>query len=161
VTSFAGNLLTVIVPSENRAAIASPKDLANRGMKVVAAGDSVPIAKYASQLVANLARMPGYPADFAARYAANVVSKEDNVAAVVSKIELGEGDAAIVYVTDARASTRVRTIDVPAEANVAATYGGVVVKASAHQSAAVQFLEWLAGTDGQAILATFGFTAPR
>ena len=40
-------------------------------------------------LVANLAKESGYPADFAAKYTANIVSKEDNVAAVVAKIELG------------------------------------------------------------------------
>ena len=78
-----------------------PRDLAKPGLKVIAAGDEVPITKYATQLVANLAKEPGYPADFADAYAANVVSKEDNVKAVVAKIELGEGDAGIVYVTDA------------------------------------------------------------
>ena len=61
------------------------------------------------QLVDNLAKETGYPADFAAAYAANVVSKEDNVKAVVAKVELGEGDAGIVYVTDATASDKVTT----------------------------------------------------
>ncbi len=102
---------------------------------MIAAGDTVPITKYANQLVANLARQSGYPADFAANYAANVASKEDNVAAVVAKIELGEGDAGIVYVTDAKTSTKVTTIAVPDAANVPATYGGVVVKASTNQAA--------------------------
>ena len=46
-------------------------------------------------------------------------------------------------------------------ANVAATYGGVVVKASPNQAAATAFLTWLASPGGQAILAVFGFqTAP-
>jgi molybdate transport system substrate-binding protein len=157
IAKFAGNLLTVIVPASNPAGITSPADLADGGVKVIGAGDAVPITKYAAQLAANLAKQPGYPADFAARYAANVVSKEDNVAAVVSKVELGEGDAAIVYVTDAKTSSKVRTIDVPAAANVPATYGGVVVRASARSDAAGRFLAWLAGPDGQAVLASFGF----
>ena len=83
--------------------------MARPGVKVIAAGDNVPITKYATQLVDNLAKGAGYPADFAAAYEANIVSKEDNVKAVVAKIELGEGDAAIVYVTDAKASTKVAT----------------------------------------------------
>jgi molybdate transport system substrate-binding protein len=158
--TFAGNKLTVIVPTANPAGITSPKDLARAGVKVIAAGDAVPITKYATLLVANLAREAGYPADFAAKYAANIASKEDNVKAVVAKIELGEGDAGIVYVTDARASTNVTTINVPDTANVPATYAGVVVKASNEAAAARAFLTWFAGPDGQAILATFGFLPP-
>ena len=44
-------------------------------------------------------------------------------------------------------------IAVPADANVPATYAGVVVKASRNAAAAQAFLTWLAGPDGQAILA--------
>ncbi len=158
--TFATNRLTVIVPTGNPAGIKTPADLAKPGVKIIAAGDAVPITKYANQLVANLAKEPGYPADFAAACTANIVSKEDNVSAVVAKIELGEGDAGIVYVTDAKASTKVATIDVPDTANVIATYDGVVVKASPNLDAANAFLTWFAGPDGQAILATFGFLPP-
>ena len=160
ITKFAGNLLTVIVPVANPAGIQTPADLAKPGIKVIAAGDTVPITRYATQLVANLARQPGYPADFVAQYTANIVSKEDNVAAVVAKIELGEGDAGIVYVTDAKTSTKVTTVAVPDAANVPATYGGVVVKASPNVAPAQAFLAWLAGPDGQSILASFGFLSP-
>jgi molybdate transport system substrate-binding protein len=159
-TIFARNHLTVVVPTGDPAGIASPLDLARTGVKIVAAGDEVPITKYADQLVADLARQPGYPADFAVRYAANIVSREDNVGAVIAKIELGEGDAAIVYATDAAATSKVRTIEVPDAADVPATYGGVVVGSSAHPGAAAAFLAWLAGPDGQAVLASFGFLAP-
>jgi molybdate transport system substrate-binding protein len=159
VVVFATNRLVVIVPTSNPAAITSPADLAKPGIKVIAAGDSVPIAKYATQLVANLAREPGYPATFVADYTTNIASKEDNAKAEVAKIELGEGDAAIVYATDARASTRVATIEVPESANVPARYAGVVVRRSANAAAAA-FLAWFAGPDGQAILGSFGFLPP-
>ncbi len=158
--TFAGNKLTVIVPTANPGGVTSPADLAKAGLKVIAAGDDVPITKYAGQLVGNLAKEPGYPADFVARYAANIVSKEDNVKAVVGKIELGEGDAGIVYVTDAKASTKVTPVDVPDSANVPATYAGVVLKASPNVDAATRFLTWFAGPGGQTILAGFGFLAP-
>jgi len=160
ITKFALNHLTVIVPTANPAGIKTPADLAKAGVKIIAAGDTVPITKYATQLVANLAKESGYPADFVAKYTANIASKEDNVAAVVSKVELGEGDAGIVYVTDAKSSTKVTTVAVPDTANVPATYGGVVVKASPNAAAAGAFLAWLAGPDGQAILAGFGFLLP-
>lgn len=158
--NFADNKLTVIVPGDNPAGITTPADLAKAGVKVIAAGDEVPITKYATQLVANLAKEAGYPADFAAAYAANIVSREDNVKAVVAKVELGEGDAGIVYVTDAKASAKVTTVDVPDAANVLATYAGVVVKGSPNAAAAQAFLTWFAGPAGQALLTSFGFLLP-
>jgi molybdate transport system substrate-binding protein len=157
---FAGNLLTVVVPTANPAGIATPADLARTGVKIIAAGKDVPITRYATQAIGLLAKAPGFPQDFAASYAANIVSREDNVKALIAKIELGEGDAGIVYVTDAKASTRVTTVPIPAEGNVPATYAGVVLRASAHAAAAHAFLDWVAGTDGQKILATFGFLPP-
>ncbi len=158
--NFAANELTIITPTDNPGGLTGPFDLAKAGIRVVAAGDEVPITKYAAQLVENLAAAPGSPAGFAAAFAANVVSKEDNVSAVRAKIELGEGDAAIVYVTDATASDLVATIDVDDSVNVPASYAGVVVKASSNVEAARAFLDWLAGPDGQAILASFGFLPP-
>ena len=158
--NFAGNKLTVIVPTTNPAKITSPADLAKPAVKVIAAGDAVPITKYANQAVANLAKEPGYPADYEAAYKKNIVSKEDNVKAVVAKLELGEGDGAIVYVTDAKASTKVTTVDIPPSANVLATYAGVVVKPSPNPTDAQTFLTWFAGPDGQAILGGLGFLSP-
>jgi molybdate transport system substrate-binding protein len=158
--TFAANRLTIVAPADNPAGVSSPADLAKPGLKIIAAGDEVPITAYAKQLVANLAKEAGYPAGFEAAYAANVVSKEDNVKAVMSKIEIGEGDAAIVYMTDARASTSVTTIAVPDSANVTARYAGIVVGASPHQEPARRFLGWLTGPDGQAVLTRFGFLPP-
>jgi molybdate transport system substrate-binding protein len=157
---FAGNELAIIVPTDNPGGVASPADLAKPGLKIIAAADEVPVTTYATQLVHKLSGQQGYPTGFEAAYAANVASKEDNVKAIVAKIELGEGDAGIVYVTDATGSDRVATVDVPSAANVAATYAGVVVKDSPYQDAAAAFLDWFAGPEGQAILSDFGFQAP-
>ena len=158
--SFAGNKLTVIVPTDNPAGVQSPADLAKDGIRVIAAGDEVPITKYATQLVEKLAAESGDAAAFQAAYAANVASKEDNVGQIVSKIELGEGDAAIVYVTDAAASDEVTPIEVPDALNVPATYAGVVVGASPNHETAAAFMEWLTGPDGQTVLSSFGFQPP-
>ncbi len=159
---FATNKLTVIVPTDNPAAIKTPADLAKSGAKIIAAGDEVPITKYATQLVQALAKEPNYPPDFEAAYNKNVVSKEDNVSKIVTKVGLGDGDAGIVYVTDAKASTEVANVEVPetASSQVLATYAGVVVKASPNQGPADAFLTWLAGPKGQAILSGFGFLPP-
>lgn len=157
---FAANKLTIVAPRDNPSGVSSPADLAKPGLKIIAAGDEVPITTYAKQLVANLAKELGFPAGFEAAYAANVVSREDNVKAVIAKIEIGEGDAAIVYVTDARASNGAMTVSVPDSANVTAKYAAIVVGASPDQEPARTFLGWLTGPDGQAVLARFGFLPP-
>lgn len=159
--SFAGNRLAIVVPSDNPADVETPADLARPGVRVVAAGEEVPISAYAEEAVAKLAGLPGYPADFAERYTANIVSREDSVAAIVAKIELGEGDAGIVYATDAAASSDLRSVVIPDQASVPVMYAGVVVRGASHADEARALLDWLAGPDGQVILAEHGFiTAP-
>lgn len=160
VTLFADNLLTVIVPAANPARIGAPADLGRPGVKVIAAADGVPIARYTATWIRKVSGLAGYGPDFAARFEANVASREDNVGALVAKVALGEGDAGVVYVTDAKASAKVAPIAIPAAQNVPAAYGGVVIGASPHAAAASALLSWLAGPEGQAVLASFGFSAP-
>ena len=157
---FAQNLLTIIVPTGNPGAITGPADLGKAGVRVIAAGPEVPITKYATQLVKNIAATQPNADAFVAAYTANVVTNVENVKAIVAQIELGQGDAAIVYVTDGKASTKVQTVTVPAAVNVPANYAGVVVKASTNAAAAQAFLTWFASPDGQAILAALGFLPP-
>ncbi len=159
-TIFAGNQLVVAVPADNPAGIGSPADLANDGVRIVAAGESVPITRYAEEAIDNLAALPGYPPGYAEAVEANIVSREDNVRAALAKVELGEADAAIVYATDVRASTAAKAVEIPPDANVVATYGAVVVKASSRPEPAAAFVAWLAGPEGAAILARFGFQPP-
>ena len=160
IVPFAGNRLAVIVPLDDPAGVATPADLAREGVRIVAAGDDVPITRYATELLERLADLPDYPLDLPSRYAANVVSKEDSVAGIVTKIELGEADAGIAYVTDALGSDALRQVEVPAGANVAVTYGAVVLAGSDEPEAARAFLEWLVGPGGQAALAASGFVPP-
>lgn len=159
-TTFAGNSLVIVTPTD-RTAVVTPADLGRPGVRIIAAGDAVPITRYAVELVANLARQPGYPADFEARYRSNVVSREDNVQAIVTKLVLGEGDAGIAYRTDALGAATLRVIDVPQGAAVRAEYDGVVLAHSAHQDGARAFLEWLTSTEAQALLADDGFLPPE
>ena len=154
-TVFAANKLAIVVPKGNPAGLTSAFDLGKEGVKVVAAGDAVPITAYAATLIENLASQPGAPADYAARYAANVISQEEDVKSVLTKIELGDADGAIVYLTDAQSSDKVDTIPIPDT-----LYSGVVTKASPSTAGASTFLTWRAGPDGQTVLASFGFSSP-
>jgi molybdate transport system substrate-binding protein len=160
VTPFARNRLTIVVPADNPAAIGDPRDLARPGVRVVGAGGAVPISTYVDVCLENLAALPGYPAGYAAAVEANVVSREDNVRAALTKVELGEADAAFVYVTDAAASHAIEEVAIPDAANVEAVYGAVAVAASTHPAEAAAFVAWLAGPRGTAILAKFGFLGP-
>jgi len=154
---FASNAVALVVPLANPAGIEAPVDIVRPGTKVVAAGEDVPITIYTAMVVAAVASTPGYPAGFVAAYEANVVSREANVRAVLTKIELGEADAGFVYVTDAVASSQVRVIPLPPGTNVAARYAGVVLGDAVRPAEAARFLAWIAGPDGQAVLARFGF----
>jgi molybdate transport system substrate-binding protein len=160
-TPFAGNRLALIVPTANPAGIAAPADLARPGVALLTASANVPIAIYAMRVIANLAADPGAPAGFAAAVERNIVSREDNAAAVVAKVVLGEADAAFVYATDARAAgAAVSSIPLPDRVNVTAAYAAVVVRQAHDPAAAAAFVAWLAGPDGRAVLAPFGFVPP-
>jgi len=157
---FASSSLAIVVRADQEGSIGEPFDLARPGLRLLAAGREVPISRYAEQLLEKLAAAPEAPAGFRQAVEANVVSREDNVRAVLAKIELGEGDGAIVYGTDALASDRVRTIAIPGWAAVSVSYGGVVMAATPQPAAADELLAWLRADDGQAVLARFGFGPP-
>ena len=160
VTPFARNRLTIVVPADNPAAIRDPRDLARPGIRVVGAGEAVPISRYVDACLGKLAALPGYQAGYAAAVAANVVSREDNVRAALTKVELGEADAAFVYVTDAAASDAIEEVPIPDAANVEAIYGAVAIGASTHPAEAAAFVAWLAGPRGAGVLRQFGFLGP-
>jgi molybdate transport system substrate-binding protein len=156
---FATNRLMILVPLGNPAGITSPADLGRPGLRVIAAGDEVPVTRYAEETVEKLSALPGYPSDLLTSYTSNIVSREENVGAIVAKIALGEGDAAIVYVTDADPS-QTNSIAIPDEANVTATYTGVVLRDASGPINAHRFMDWLRGPAGQQILAAHGFSPP-
>jgi molybdate transport system substrate-binding protein len=153
-TIFAANGLAIVAPADG-SGIESWQELGEPGTRVVAAGEDVPITAYASELVDGLSTLPDAPAGFPDAYEENVVSREDNVRAVLAKVEVGEGDGAIVYETDAASSNDVTTIDYPPATKVIAEYAFVVLRGSGPATEA--FADWLIGPDGQAVLERFGF----
>jgi molybdate transport system substrate-binding protein len=155
--TFAGNVVTMVVPKSNPAGIGDWTDLLKPGISIIAAGETVPITKYAERTIANLAALPEAPEGAAARLDAAIVSREDNVRAVLTKIEAGEGDAAFVYVTDATSTQEVSQVALPDGAAAKATYDGAVIGDSAAGKA---FLDWLLTPEAQAIFTDFGFTSP-
>ncbi len=156
---FVRNRLVVIVPKTNPARIRDLPDLARRGTKVVLAAGAVPVGGYSREALHNLASAPGYPAEYDARVVANVVSQEDNVKAVVSKVQLGEADAGIVYRSDLTPAVirYVRVIDIPDRYNVIASYPIARVKGANNPEAAQAFIALVLSDEGQAVLRRHGF----
>jgi molybdate transport system substrate-binding protein len=155
---FAGNLLVVIVPTANPGRIVRLQDLARPGIKLVLGVQAVPVGHYSRALLAKLGAAPGFGADYGARVLRNVVSDEEDVKAVVGKVQLGEADAGIVYRSDVtpQVAAAVRQIDVPAAYNVLAAYSVCVPKDAPHPAAARALIGLLLSPGGQAVLRAHG-----
>jgi molybdate transport system substrate-binding protein len=147
---FARNRLMVIVPSGNPADITSVQDLARPGVKLVLAAEGVPAGDYARQILQN--------AGIGASALANVVSNEEDVKGVVTKVISGDADAGIVYVTDVTSQVRPRLeeVRIPDEINVTATYPIAIVDGTAEEKDAKAFVAYVLGP-GQNVLRSFGF----
>jgi molybdate transport system substrate-binding protein len=156
---FAQNLLVMIVPTQSPA-IATLQELAKPDLKVVLAHREVPVGNYARQSLAKMSRDAAFGGDFAERVIANVVSEEVNVKQVVTKVQLGEADAGIVYATDVTTAARgaLRAIDIPTQFNVIARYPIAVVKGARHAAGAQAFIDYVLSPAGQAVLTRHGFS---
>jgi molybdate transport system substrate-binding protein len=152
---FLRNKLVVILPANNPAGLETLEDLTKSGVKIVLAAEEVPVGNYARQA---LDLMNGsFGADFKDKVLANVVSNEDNVKQVVSKVQLGEADAGIVYTSDAVAAPELKSIEIPAELNVIAKYPIAPLVESEKADLAQAFIDYVLSDEGQAILAKWGF----
>jgi molybdate transport system substrate-binding protein len=154
---FGHNELVVIVPAEGPTSITSFADLPT-AERLVLGAPQVPVGRYAREALRRANTTLG--ADFEAQVLARVVSEEANVRLARAKVELGEADAAIVYVTDAVGSQRVRQVAVPPEANVQADLVIGTVTASAEGDLARAWTEWVLGSEGRQILRLRGFALP-
>ena len=155
---FARNVPVVVVPADNPAGIEEVGDLANDGVSLVLAAEDVPIGTYSREVIANLAADEEYGPEFEQAVLDNVVSNEADVRAVLTKVELGEADAGIVYVTDALISgDAVMTIEIPEEFNVIADYPVAAILESDDEEVAQAFIDFLLSEEGQAILSEYGF----
>jgi molybdate transport system substrate-binding protein len=161
---FARNRLVAIVPRKNPAGVRHLQDLARRGVKLVLAAESVPIGKYSREVLGNLAAAPGFPPGYARHALANVVSHEENVKGVVSKVQLAEADAGLVYGSDVTAavSRNVRVLEIPQAFNVLASYPIALLKSARNVQAARAFKNLVTSDEGQRILQHHGLLpSPR
>jgi molybdate transport system substrate-binding protein len=156
--TFVRNRLAIVTPADNPAAIAAPADLGKEGVRLVLAQPEVPAGRYAREAVcAMAANTAEYGEDFVARVAANLVSEEEDVRDALAKVQLGEADAGIVYVSDAAAAgDQVLVIPIPDDVNILAAYP-IAAVVGGDESLAAAFIAYLLGSEGQATLQDYGF----
>lgn len=149
---FAKNRLVVLVPQTSAGKITTFRDLATPGITLALTHPQVPIGAYSRQAL-RLASAD-YGADFAANVLRNLVSEEDNVKQVVTKVVLGEVDAGMVYLSDVTPQVRaaVVAIPIPEAYNQLAMYPIARTAAQRNPTASEAFLSLLFSTEGQAIL---------
>ncbi len=156
---FARNKLTVIVPTANPKKVSTLKDLGQKGLKLVVAAPSVPVGKYWGQVLDKLGKSSEYGTSYESTVKSDVVSQEDNVKAVVNKVQLGEADAGVVYLTDVTpaASSKVKDVEIPDNFNVIAQYPIAGTKNSSHSKEDSDLIQYLLSSDGQATLTKYHF----
>jgi len=147
--SFATNSMEVVVPADNPAGIVELSDLARPGVRVALCQADVPCGETAGRVL-SLAGLTVTP-----------VTLEADVKATLTKVELGEVDAALVYRTDALAAgDAVVAIPVLDEVNASTSYPIAVVAESTHRVAAQAFVDFVLSDTGMRALVDAGFGRP-
>ncbi len=159
VTPFASNRLVVIYPKDNPAGIADLAGLSSEGLKLILAAKEVPVGQYSLDFLDKAAANPAFGAGYKDAVLANVVSYEENVKSVLTKVSLGEADAGIVYTSDISGSAAdlVGKIDIPDALNVIAVYPIAAINDSAASEMAQAFVAYVTSTEGRAVLEKYGF----
>jgi len=142
--NFAKNKLEIAVEKGNPKHIATLNDLTTPGIVVVLCDKSAPCGKFAAQVLAN-AKVQLTPKSF-----------EANAKATLSKVELGEADAAIVYVSDVASSTKVDGVPIPDSVNVLTTLPIVAVKGSKNGTLANAWVEFVVAHQAE-LVSKYGF----
>jgi molybdate transport system substrate-binding protein len=147
-TRFARNQLEILVAPGNPRRVRGLADLARSDLKVVLGDASVPVGRYAKQVLGG------------AGVTVHPVSLEADVKSAVAKVTSGEADAAIVYATDvAAAGARATGVTIPRGQNVIADYPIAIVAGTKHHEAAAAFVDDVVGGRGQRALRVHGFEA--
>jgi molybdate transport system substrate-binding protein len=146
---FATNVLTIAVPEGNPAGITGLADFARDELTLAICAPEVPCGTAAERLfdVAGVTAVPD--------------TLEEDVRAALTKVELGEADAALVYASDARAMrATVDGIDVAEADEVVNRYPIALLRDADDPGAAQDFVDLVLSDDGARALTDYGFRLP-
>ena len=146
---FVTNLLEIAVPAGNEAGVAGLDDFANADLLVGLCAEEVPCGEFGREALANAGVTP------------SIDTNEPDVRSLLTKVEAGDLDAGIVYVTDVMAAgDTVEGVEIPADDNVVATYPIAALTDAANPDTADAFVEFVLSDEGQEILDSYGFDSP-
>lgn len=146
---FVTNLLEIAVPAGNEAGVTGLDDFANPDLLIGLCAEEVPCGEFGREALAKAGITP------------SMDTNEPDVRSLLTKIEAGDLDAGIVYVTDVMAAgDAVEGVDIPADENVIATYPIAALTDAAHAEVAGAFVDFVLSNEGQEILQSYGFDAP-
>lgn len=148
-TVFVRNQLVIAVPAGNPKHITGLADLTNPAIKVALCATAVPCGAAAQKALA------------AANVKVTPVTQEQDVKAALSKVTLGEVDAALVYRTDAKAAgDKVEGIEFPESAQAINDYPIAVLQGAPNPTGGQAFVQFVLTDKELAILTGAGFQKP-
>lgn len=157
---FTGNRLVIVTPAGNPANIESIDALAGDDISLVLANPEVPVGNYSMLAFCDYANVEGGPEGFIDSINNNLVSEEPDVRHVLTKVQLGEADAGVVYASDATASmlngVELEVIEFPDSVPTRAEYPMALVK-DGNSELGSAFIAFVLSDGGQEILAHYGF----
>jgi molybdate transport system substrate-binding protein len=146
---FVTNLLEIAVPAGNEAGITGLDDFANSDLLIGLCAEEAPCGEFGREALANAGVTP------------SIDTNEPDVRSLLTKVEAGDLDAGIVYVTDVMAAgDTVEGVEIPTEENVVASYPIAALTDAANRDTAGAFVEFVLSDEGEETLQSYGFGAP-
>lgn len=142
---FVHNELVIAVAPGNPHGITEVADLVRPGVAVVLAAEEVPAGRYTARLLEQHG------------VSLTPVSREPSVRAVLSRVALGEADAAIVYTSDVvAAGGEVERVDIPPSDNVAVSYPIVALRDAENPVGAAAFVDFVQSRRARELFSVHG-----
>ena len=145
---MARNSLQIVVPAGNPGVVDGVDDFEDADLLIGLCAAEVPCGDLGREVLDDAGVAPAPD------------TEEPDVRSLLTKVASGDLDAGIVYLTDVvAAGDDVEGIDVPTDVNVVAEYPVAALAGAGEPEVAAAFVAFLLSEDGQAILASHGFTA--
>ncbi|MEP6464322.1 MAG: molybdate ABC transporter substrate-binding protein [Frankiaceae bacterium] len=148
-STFAKNVMEIAVPPANPGKVTGVADLSKRGVEVALCQPQVPCGATAATVFTN------------AKVTVKPVTLEADVKSTLTKVQTGEVDAGVVYVTDVRAAgARVKGIPIPTGVNASTEYPIAALSKAPNAAGAQAFVDYVLSPAGQQVLTADGFQKP-